>query len=140
MHQLVDGILLSNCGVGNYGANEEKRVSVTRIAISSLVAQTISRTRHQQSGANYQCLAADERDGCTHLAWPTHQKQTSMVNLHPEYVVDDEDNKKAMILPMDEWEKVMEELKELEDKRLYDAAETGNEESVPVEQAVAEIE
>lgn len=63
-----------------------------------------------------------------------------MVNLHPEYVVDDEDNKKAMILPMDEWEKVMEELKELEDKRLYDAAETGNEESVPVEQAVAEIE
>jgi PHD/YefM family antitoxin component YafN of YafNO toxin-antitoxin module len=63
-----------------------------------------------------------------------------MVKLHPEYVVDGKDKKKAVILPVDEWEKVIDELEELEDIRLYDAAKTGNEESVPFEQAVAEIE
>ena len=54
-----------------------------------------------------------------------------MVTLHPEYVVDDSDRKKAVLLPVEEWEKVVDELEELEDIRLYDAAK---------EQAVKEIE
>lgn len=63
-----------------------------------------------------------------------------MVTLHPEYVVDDNDRKKAVLLPVEEWEKVVDELEELEDIRLYDAAKEQAEEAVPFEQAVKEIE
>ncbi len=63
-----------------------------------------------------------------------------MVSLHPEYVVDDKDKRKAVVLPVEEWEKVIEELEELEDIRLYDTAKEQTEESVPFEQAVKEIE
>ena len=63
-----------------------------------------------------------------------------MVTLHPEYVVDDNDKKKAVLLPVEEWEKVVDELEELEDIRLYDAAKGQAQETVPFDQAVKEIE
>lgn len=63
-----------------------------------------------------------------------------MVTLHPEYVVDDDDKKRAVLLPVEEWEKVMDELEELEDIRLYDAVKKEGEEFLPFEQAVDEIE
>jgi PHD/YefM family antitoxin component YafN of YafNO toxin-antitoxin module len=63
-----------------------------------------------------------------------------MMTLHPEYVVDAEDKRKAVVLPVEEWEKVIDELEELEDIRLYDAAKQEPAESIPFEQAVKEID
>ena len=63
-----------------------------------------------------------------------------MVRLHPEYVVDDQDNRKAVVLPVEEWEKVLDELEELDDIRLYDVAKQDAEEAVPFEQAIKEID
>ena len=63
-----------------------------------------------------------------------------MVRLHPEYVVDDQEKRKAVVLPVEEWEKVMDELEELEDIRLYDVAKQEAGESVPLEQAIKEID
>ena len=63
-----------------------------------------------------------------------------MVRLHPEYVVDDQDKRKAVVLPVEEWEKVIDELEELEDIRLYDVAKQEAGGSVPFEQAIKEID
>jgi len=63
-----------------------------------------------------------------------------MIAVHPEYVVDKENHPKAVLLPMTDWEKVVEELEELEDIRAYDKAKSVPGESVPFEQAVREIE
>ena len=63
-----------------------------------------------------------------------------MVRLHPEYLVDDQDNRKAVVLPVEEWEKVIDELEELDDIRLYDAAKQEAGEAVPFEQAIKEID
>jgi len=66
--------------------------------------------------------------------------EEDMVRLHPEYVVDDQDKRKAVVLPVEEWEKVMDELEELEDIRLYDVAKQEAGEAVPFEQAIKEID
>lgn len=63
-----------------------------------------------------------------------------MVSLHPEYVVDDQHRRKAVLLPVDEWEQVVDELEELEDIRLYDAAKEQAGEALPFEQAIEEID
>ena len=63
-----------------------------------------------------------------------------MVPLHPEYVVDDQHRRKAVLLPVDEWEQVVDELEELDDIRLYDAAKGQAGEALPFEQAVEEID
>ncbi len=63
-----------------------------------------------------------------------------MVALHPEYVLDEKDNRKAVVLPLNEWEQVVSELEELDDIRAYDLAKKQNSEAIPLEQAVREIE
>ena len=64
----------------------------------------------------------------------------AMDALHPQYVVDENQTPKAVLLPVAEWEQVMEELEELDDIRAYDAAKAGSQESIAFEQAVREIE
>lgn len=63
-----------------------------------------------------------------------------MIGLHTEYVTDENGNKKAVLVPIDEWGKVMEELEELDDIRAYDAAKVGPSELVPFHKALSEIE
>jgi len=63
-----------------------------------------------------------------------------MVSLHPEYVVDENKRTRAVLLPLSEWEKVIEELEELEDIRAYDRARSQPDEVIPFDQAVREIE
>jgi len=41
-----------------------------------------------------------------------------MVTVHPEYVVDKDQHPKAVLLPVFEWEQVIEELEELDDIRI----------------------
>lgn len=63
-----------------------------------------------------------------------------MITLHERYVVDERGNKTAVLLEMDEYRKLLEEVEELEAIRAYDAAKSSVDEEIPFEQAVAEIE
>jgi PHD/YefM family antitoxin component YafN of YafNO toxin-antitoxin module len=68
------------------------------------------------------------------------QRNTAMNVLHPQFVVDENKKPQAVILPVTEWEQVIEDLEELDDIRAYDQAKTGCQEAIPFEQAVREIE
>lgn len=57
-----------------------------------------------------------------------------------QFVVDDRGNRTAVILPIEEFEELIDETEELEAIRSYDAAKSANDEAVPFEQAVTEIE
>ena len=63
-----------------------------------------------------------------------------MVRLHPQYVVDEEQHRKAVLLPVADWDRIVEELEELDDIRAYDAAKSGPQESIPFDQAVRELD
>ena len=45
-----------------------------------------------------------------------------MVDVHPQYIKDTKGNKSLVVLSVQEFESLMEELEELEDIRLYDEA------------------
>jgi len=57
-----------------------------------------------------------------------------------QFVTDDSGNKLAIILPIKEYEKMVADLEELEDIRLYDEAKKGKLEFLDVEKAFEEIE
>jgi len=57
-----------------------------------------------------------------------------------QFVVDDSGEKKAVILDITEYQKLLEEAEELEAIRAYDAAKAGGDDAIPFEQAVTEIE
>jgi hypothetical protein len=63
-----------------------------------------------------------------------------MVTLHPEYVVDEKQRRKAVLLPLAEWDRIIEDLEDLDDIRAFDAAKADSQETVPFEQAVREIQ
>lgn len=63
-----------------------------------------------------------------------------MQDIHPQYVVDENADRKAVMLSIDDWAKVVEALEELEDIRAYDEAKRGSQDTVAFEQAVGEIE
>ncbi len=63
-----------------------------------------------------------------------------MVAVHPEYVVDEQQHRKAVLLPAAEWEQIIGELEELDDLRAYDAAQPHAADRLPFEQAVREIQ
>ena len=60
-----------------------------------------------------------------------------------QYVVDEQGKRVGVFLPVEEYERMVEEIEELEDIRLYDEAkatlESGEDELIPFEQAVREI-
>jgi hypothetical protein len=45
-----------------------------------------------------------------------------MITVHPQYITDAQGNKISVILPVREFEALLEELDEMEDIRLYDEA------------------
>jgi len=63
-----------------------------------------------------------------------------MVTVHPQYVVDENQQRKAVLVPLAEWERIIDELEELDDIRAYDRAKAGADDAVPFEQAVREME
>lgn len=56
------------------------------------------------------------------------------------YVVDENGNRLGVLLDLEEYRKLLEKLEELESIRAYDAAKASDDEAIPFEQAVAEIE
>ena len=62
-----------------------------------------------------------------------------MVTVHPEYVVDEQQKRKAVLLSAAEWDLIISELEELDDIRAYDAAQLHVTDTLPFDQAVREI-
>ena len=56
------------------------------------------------------------------------------------YVVDDSGKRVEVLVGVAEFEKILEELEELESIRAYDAAKAANDDSIPLDQAFREIE
>jgi hypothetical protein len=67
-------------------------------------------------------------------------KGKTMLPLHPQYLVDENQRPQSVLLPVSEWEGIVEELEELDDIRAYDKAKAGPQEAVSFEQAIREIE
>ena len=63
-----------------------------------------------------------------------------MVTVHPEYLVDEHQHRKAVLLPVAEWERIVEELEDLDDIREFDSAKSGSQDAIPFERAVREIQ
>jgi len=63
-----------------------------------------------------------------------------MVTHKHQFVIDDSGTKTAVILTLEEYEKLVEEAEELDAICAYDAAKTSGEQAIPFEQAVNEIE
>jgi hypothetical protein len=62
-----------------------------------------------------------------------------MINFHPSFIVDENAQKKSVVLPYREWEKILEIMEELDDIRAYENAKTDEDSFVPFDQAVKEI-
>ncbi len=56
-----------------------------------------------------------------------------------QFVVNERGEKVAVVLSIEEYEKILEELEELEDIRAFDEAEASGETPIPFDQAITEI-
>ena len=63
-----------------------------------------------------------------------------MKEFHPEYIVDRNQDKKSVILPIKEWEEILLVMEEYDDIQAYDNAKSINEKVIPFNQAIEEIE
>jgi len=63
-----------------------------------------------------------------------------MPTVNEGYVVNEDGARVGVILPMEEYRKLMEDLEELESIRAYDAAKSSGDEAIPFDRAVREIE
>lgn len=67
-------------------------------------------------------------------------KTKGLIGIHPQYIMDENKQCKAILLTSEEWEKILEELEELDDIRAYDEAKSGPQDSIIFAEAVHEIE
>lgn len=63
-----------------------------------------------------------------------------MISFKEHYVVDETGKRVGVLLGIKDYQKLLEELEELESIRAYDAAKASGDEAIPFEEAVAEIE
>jgi len=63
-----------------------------------------------------------------------------MIAVVPQYITDQIGNKVSIILPIRDYERMIEELEELEDIRLYDEAKASIQEYLPAEEVFRSIE
>jgi prevent-host-death family protein len=57
-----------------------------------------------------------------------------------QFLINEKGEKVAVVISIEEYEKILEELEELEDIRAYDEAKASGEVPIPLEQALDEIE
>jgi hypothetical protein len=62
-----------------------------------------------------------------------------MYQVKEKYIVDSEGKKTEVILPIDDYYRLLSELEDLEEIRLYDKAKSVNEEVIPFDTAMKEI-
>ena len=58
-----------------------------------------------------------------------------MLSIKPQYITDAQGNKLSVVLPIKDFNMLIEELENLYDQRLYDEAKADNEPSIPLEEA-----
>ncbi|MEK7748019.1 MAG: hypothetical protein AAB300_02975 [Nitrospirota bacterium] len=58
-----------------------------------------------------------------------------MIIVHPEFVIDEHQNRKAVLLPYDKWQRVIQEMEELADIRAYEEAKTPPSDPMPFDEA-----
>ena len=63
-----------------------------------------------------------------------------MITLKERFIVDENGQRIGVLLDIEDYRQLLEEVEELEAIRAYDAAKASGEEAVPLEQALAEIE
>ena len=63
-----------------------------------------------------------------------------MTKVKERFVVDDQGNKTEVVLLIEDYEKILEELEELESIRAFDIAKASADEAIPAAQAFAELE
>ncbi len=63
-----------------------------------------------------------------------------MLTLHPNYITDKTGKKISVVIPIKDFEAIMDELEELNDIKLYDEAKKSNEPSIPIDDAIKMIE
>jgi PHD/YefM family antitoxin component YafN of YafNO toxin-antitoxin module len=63
-----------------------------------------------------------------------------MITPKERYITDENGNRVAVLLDMEDYRKILEELETLESMRAYDAAKASGDEAIPFEEAVQEIE
>jgi len=63
-----------------------------------------------------------------------------MIAAIPQYITDHIGNKVSIILPIRDYERMIEELDELEDIRLYDEAKASIQEYLPADEVFSSIE
>lgn len=62
------------------------------------------------------------------------------VDLKERYVVDETGNRVAVLIDIEEYQKVLEALEELQSINAYDEAKASDDEVIPFDQAIQEIE
>jgi hypothetical protein len=63
-----------------------------------------------------------------------------MLTLNPKYITDKTGKKISVVLPLEEFRNIIEELEELEDIKLYDEVIESNDISIPIDEAFQLIE
>jgi len=63
-----------------------------------------------------------------------------MIAVHPQYITDAEGKKLSVILPINEFEALVESLEDLDDVQLFDAAKANPEEAIDIDDAFKLIE
>jgi PHD/YefM family antitoxin component YafN of YafNO toxin-antitoxin module len=58
----------------------------------------------------------------------------SAIKKEPQYITDKKGKKLSVVISMDQYKRMLEELEELEDIRLYDAVKARKEKSIPFNQ------
>jgi poly(A) polymerase Pap1 len=64
----------------------------------------------------------------------------TMLQVKPSYITDAKGKRVSVVLPIDEFNNLMEELEELEDIRLFDEAKKSKKASIPLDEAFEMIE
>ncbi len=62
------------------------------------------------------------------------------MNLNPQYITDNIGKKISIVLPIKDFEALLEKIKELEDIKLYDEVKNNNDPSIPIVEAFQMIE
>lgn len=79
------------------------------------------------------CAHRDERS-------IVRKKGLTMLNLHPQFVVNARGKEVAVLLPLDEYERLLEELEMQDDIRAAEQAKAAGENPIPLEQALAQLD
>ena len=67
-------------------------------------------------------------------------KRSIMVALRQQFIEDKQGNRIAVLMPIDQYNKLLDQLEDINDIRAYDAAKAEDDEIIPFDQAVNEIE